>query len=150
MKEFNMATLTAGVHKAREIKGLNIALWITQTALIVAFGMTGVMKTFVPMEELSKSVAWTADVPMLMVRFIGVCEILGALGLFLPTVFKILPGYLTPLASMGLMAIMVLAIGFHGMRGETAMTLPINILLGSAALFVAWGRYKMYPVHPKT
>ena len=145
-----MATLTAGIHNAKEVRGLNIALWIAQIALIGVFGMTGVMKAFFPIAELSKSIAWTGEVPVFMVRFIGICEMAGALGLILPAMMKVLPGYLTPMASIGLFAVMFLAIGFHAMRGETAMTLPINLILGSVALFVAWGRYRMYPIHPHT
>jgi putative oxidoreductase len=47
-----------------------------------------------------------------LVRFIGVCEIAGALGLILPAAFKILPR-LTAFAATGLLAIMVLAVPFH-------------------------------------
>jgi uncharacterized membrane protein YqjE len=72
----------------------------------------------------------------------------GALGLILPPMIKALPGYLTPLAAMGLMTIMILAMGFHTYRAEY-MTLSINIVLGLTALFVAWGRFKKYPVHPR-
>jgi uncharacterized membrane protein YphA (DoxX/SURF4 family) len=142
-----MATLAQGVHKMREIKGLYIAIWVAQICLIGVFGMTGYAKTFQPVSELSQSIAWVADVPEGLVRFIGICELAGALGLVLPSIIRFLPGYLTPLASMGLMTIMVLAMGFHTMRGEIS-TLPINIVLGGAALFVAWGRYRKYPIHP--
>jgi len=86
-----MATITAGVHKMREIHGLNVALWTAQVMLIGVFGMTGVMKTFVPISELSQSIAWTGDAPSIMVRFIGICEIAGVLGLILPSVMKPYP-----------------------------------------------------------
>jgi uncharacterized membrane protein YphA (DoxX/SURF4 family) len=145
-----MTTLTASIHKIREWHGLEIALWVAQIALLGVFAMAGVMKTFTPIAELSKSIAWTAEVPVAMVRFIGICEIAGALGLILPAAFKFLPGYLTPMASLGLLTIMTLAVGFHGMRGETAMTLPVNIILGAIALFVAWGRFFKFPIHPHT
>jgi uncharacterized membrane protein YphA (DoxX/SURF4 family) len=144
-----MTTLTAGVHKIREIHGLNVALWTAQVILIGVFGMTGVMKTFVPISELAQSIAWTGDVPVAMVRFIGICEIAGVLGLILPPVMKALPGYLTPAAAIGLMLVMLSAMGFHTVREEMG-PLPLNLVLGSIAAFLAWGRFTKYPTHPHT
>jgi uncharacterized membrane protein YphA (DoxX/SURF4 family) len=144
-----MATLAHGAHDMKEINALNIAIWVGEVFLMGVFGYTGYMKLFMPISDLSMSIAWTGDVPAMLVRFIGFCEIAGALGLILPPVIKFLPGILTPMASMGLMTIMLFAMGFHTMRGEMG-ALPINIVLGSVAAFVAWGRYKKFPVHPKT
>jgi uncharacterized membrane protein YphA (DoxX/SURF4 family) len=148
-KEFFMATLAHGAHDMKEMSALNIAIWVGEVILMGVFGYTGYMKTFMPISDLSMSMAWTGEVPATLVRFIGICEMAGALGLILPPVIKFLPGILTPMASMGLMTIMLLAMGFHSMRGEM-QALPINIVLGSIALFVSWGRYKKNPVHPKT
>jgi len=144
-----MATLAHGAHDMKEMSALNIAIWIGEVILMGIFGYTGYMKTFMPISELSMTIPWTGDVPMAMVRLIGICEIAGALGLILPPVIKFLPGILTPMASMGLMTIMLFAMIFHSMRGEM-QALPINVVLGGIALFVSWGRYKKFPVHPKT
>jgi hypothetical protein len=43
---------------------------------------------------------------------------------------------------------MVLAAGFHLMRAEN-QALPITVIIGALALFVAWGRYKKLPIQPK-
>ena len=75
-----------------------------------------------------------------MVRFIGISEFLGAIGLILPAATKIKPS-LTPLAALGLLTIMILAMAFHLSRGEVQAT-PVNIVLGGLAAFVAWGRTK--------
>jgi len=136
-----MATLAHGAHDMKEMSALNIAIWIGEVILMGIFGYTGYMKTFMPISELSMTIPWTGDVPMAMVRLIGICEIAGALGLILPPVIKFLPGILTPMASMGLMTIMLFAMIFHSMRGEM-QALPINVVLGGIALFVSWGRYK--------
>jgi hypothetical protein len=82
--------------------------------------------------------------PLAVVRFIGVSELLGAMGLILPAATKIKP-FLTPLAALGLLTIMILAMAFHLSRGEVQAT-PINIVLGGLAAFVAWGRTKKVPV----
>jgi len=48
--------------------------------------------------------------------------------------------WLTPLAAAGLSLVQILAIGFHGRRGETARSLPINLILLALSLFVLWAR----------
>ena len=68
----------------------------------------------------------------------------GAIGLILPAATKIKPT-LTPLAALGLLTIMILAMAFHLSRGE-AQALPINMVLGGLAAFVAWGRTKKAPI----
>jgi putative oxidoreductase len=82
-----------------------------------------------------------------LIRFIGVSELLGGLGLILPAASRIRPG-LTPLAALGLTIIMVLALGYHVSRGEMS-ALPIVGALGGLTAFVAWGRAKKAPIAPR-
>ena len=118
---------------------MHILLWVVQVLLACAFGMAGVMKSTQPIDALVQGgMAWAAEMPVAMVRFIGISELLGALGLILPAATKIKPS-LTPLAALGLLTIMILAMAFHLSRGE-AQALPINMVLGGLAAFVAWGR----------
>jgi putative oxidoreductase len=128
-------------------KGLNIGLWVAQVLLALAFGMAGAMKAMTPLEELAKSLPWVTDLPRL-VRFIGVAEFSGALGMILPSALRIKP-VLTPLAGAGLVVIMCLAVLFHLSRGEAAVT-PVNLVLGALAAFVAWGRYTRAPIAPRS
>jgi uncharacterized membrane protein YphA (DoxX/SURF4 family) len=124
---------------------MHILLWTVQVLLAVAFGMAGLMKSTQPIDALVQAgMAWTAEVPFLMVRFIGVSELLGAIGLILPAATKVKP-QLTPLAALGLLTIMILAMAFHLSRGE-AQALPINMILGGLAAFVAWGRTTTAPL----
>jgi putative oxidoreductase len=124
---------------------MHILLWIVQVLLACAFGMAGVMKSTQPVEALVQGgMAWAGQMPLAMVRFIGVSELLGAIGLILPAATKIKP-ILTPLAALGLLTIMILAMAFHLSRGEVQAT-PINIVLGGLAAFVAWGRTKKAPI----
>ena len=126
---------------------MNIALWIVQALLAVAFGMAGGMKTFVPLEEIAKNLPWVLEYPPAFTRFIGVSELAGAVGLVLPSVTRIQPR-LTVLAAYGLAVVMALAMGFHAMRGEF-LALPPNLVLMSMALFVAWGRTAKAPIEAK-
>lgn len=82
-------------------KALHITLWIAQVILAAMFLMSGFMKLSQPIDQLSKMLPWAAQVPEALVRFIGVAEILGAVGLILPSLLRIQPK-LTPIAAVGL------------------------------------------------
>ena len=118
---------------------LDFWVWVASALLALAYGMAGVMKAFRPIPDLAKMMVWPGDVPVPMVRFVGVVEIAGALGVILPVLTGIL-SWLTPLAAAGLSLIQIFAIGFHGRRGETAKSLPINLILLALSLFVLWAR----------
>lgn len=126
-------------------KGWHIALWVLQVILALAFGMAGFMKLTAPIAELAKQMPWTTEVPAGLVRFIGGAELAGALGLIVPMLTRIRPS-LTGLAASGLTLVMVLAAGFHLIRGEVTMIAP-SLVLGALACLVAWGRAKKAPVY---
>ena len=129
-------------------RGLGVALWVAQLLLFLAFAASGVMKLTMPIPELSQQAPWVADVPVALVRFIGLAELAGALGVLLPALTRVRPG-LTPLAAAGLATVMLLAIGFHAMRGDDAIAFVITGILGALALFVAWGRSRRAPITPR-
>ena len=126
---------------------MKVVLWILQVVLAVAFLAAGAMKLTQPLAMLAVSLPWTADVPGALVRFIGVAEVLGGLGLVLPAATRILPR-LTPIAAAALAIDMVLATLFHLVRGE-AMMAPITLLLVALLAFVAWGRTTRAPIAPR-
>jgi len=116
-------------------KSSRIALWVVQGLLAALFLFAGGFKLATPAAELARM---TAPLSAGFIKFIGVCEVLGALGLVLPGLFRIRPG-LTPLAAAGLVVIMV------GAVIVTAITqsLPAAIfplLVGVLAAVVAVGR----------
>jgi hypothetical protein len=84
------------------------------------------------------------DVPAPFVRFIGVAEILGAIGLILPALTGILP-WLTVAAAIGLAIVMASAIIFHLMRGE-ANHIAVNVVFLALLLFVVYGRLALAPL----
>ncbi len=124
-------------------RALNISLWIAQILLALLFGFAGSMKATKPIDELALNMPWVLVVPGL-VRFIGVSEFLGALGLVLPSVTRVQPK-LTPIAAAALVLVMVLAAGFHALRGEWSAIVG-NVILGGIAAFVAWGRIRKAPI----
>ena len=131
-------------NQQKSSKALHISLWIAQVILAAMFLMAGLMKLTQPIEELAKMLPWALDVPEALVRFIGISETLGGLGLILPALLRIKPNF-TPLAALGIATVMVLATIFHITRGETAMIgMPLFLALLSA--FIAWGRFKKAPI----
>src|SRR3989339_1309178 len=94
------------------------ALWIVQGLLALIFLFAGGMKLVLPLEELTGPM----PLPGLFMRFIGVAEVLGAIGLILPGLLRIRPG-LAPLAAAGLVIIMIGATVTTLAGGDVAMAL---------------------------
>ena len=120
-------------------RSLNAVLWIAQALLALLYLFTGGMKLIMPIEEMTRDV----PLPGAFLRFIGVAEVLGALGLVLPWLLGIRPG-LTPLAAAGLAIIMV------GATVITIATMGVGIALiplttGLLVAFVAYGRWRPTP-----
>jgi len=139
-----MTTLETSAQRSG--KGLHIALWVVQVLLFLAFAMAGGMKLFNP--AAAAMAKQQSGMPYALTYFIGVCEVLGALGVILPAATRTAPK-LTGFAGVGLLTIMVLAFGFHLSRGELSHTPPV-IVLGAMAAFVAWGRLKAAPIAPRS
>ena len=111
------------------------------------FLMAGFMKSTTPIDQLAVDVPWAKDVPEWLVRFIGISEFLGAVGLLPPSILRIKPK-LTPMAAVGLVTVMVLAIIFHISRSEFP-AIGFNLGLGAIAAFIARGRFTKVPILPK-
>ena len=122
---------------------MNIALWIAQGLLAAIFLFAGGMKLVLPVEEMTKQL----PLPGLFLRFIAVCEVLGAIGVILPWLLGIRPG-LTPLAAAGLVPIMIGATVFTLATSEAPLAL-IPLVLGLLAAFVAYGRWRLAPIRPR-
>jgi hypothetical protein len=115
------------------------ALWIVQALLALVFLFAGGMKLVLPLEQLTGPIS----IPGPFLRFIGVAEVLGALGLILPGLLRIRPG-LTPLAAVGLVIIMIGATALTLAAGELGAAL-ISLVVGLLAAFVAYGRWRLAP-----
>jgi putative oxidoreductase len=129
-------------------KAINIALWVVQGLLAAMFIMAGAMKASQPIEAMAESLPWVTSTPIGLVRFIGISELLGGIGLLLPSLLRIKP-FLTVWAAIGLALVMLLAAVFHGSRAEFPL-IGMNVILMAMALFVAWGRSSKAPIFPKS
>ncbi|MGH8527818.1 MAG: DoxX family protein [Gammaproteobacteria bacterium] len=123
---------------------MTYVLWIIQALLALLFLFSGGTKLVLPLEVLA-SMGSPNQIPLpgLFVRFIGVCEVLGAIGLILPWLLGIRPG-LTPLAAAGLVIIMIGATVLTLVGGEVAPAL-IPLVVGLLSAFVAYGRWRLAP-----
>jgi len=128
-------------------KGMNIGLWISQVVLGGMFIMAGLMKAGQSAEALAEVLPWVTATPIALVKFIGISELLGGLGLILPSLLRILPS-LTVLAAGGLVIVMVFAAIFHATRGEFS-AIGMNVVLAVLAAFIYWGRSKKALIHAK-
>ena len=128
----------------RNTKRINSLLWTAQVLLALVFLFAGGMKLVMPIEMLKGPVA----LPGAFLRFIGICETLGAIGLILPSVLRIKPG-LTPLAASGLIVIMIGATVVTLIGGMVGPAL-VPVVIGSLATFVANGRWRVAPIHPRS
>ena len=117
------------------------ALWIVQGLLALLFLFAGGVKLVMPIEEMTKQMP--VPLPGFFLRFIGVAEVLGAIGLILPGLLRIRPG-LTPLAAAGLVIIMLGATVMTLASGDVASAL-IPLAVGLLAAFVAYGRWRRAP-----
>jgi uncharacterized membrane protein len=123
---------------------MNVAVWVLQILLALAFLLAGVTKVSQPRQKLAASMGWVEDFSDTGVRTIGVLEILGGVGLLLPAVTGVAT-LLVPLAAVGLGLLMVLAAATHRRRGELPM-IGINAVLLLLAVVVAWARFASYPL----
>jgi DoxX-like family len=118
---------------------MTYALWIVQGLLALLFLFAGGMKLVLPLEELTGPM----PLPGWFVRFIGVAEVLGAIGLILPGLLRLRLG-LTPLAAAGLVLIMSGATVLTLAGGDIVMAL-IPLMVGLLSAFVAYGRWRLAP-----
>ena len=121
---------------------MSYALWAVQGLLALLFLWAGGIKLILPLEQLTGPI----PLPGWLVRFIGVAEVLGALGLILPGLLGIRPG-LTPLAAVGLVVIMIGATAITLAGGDVGAAL-ISLVVGLLAAVVAYGRWRLAPSAP--
>ena len=123
---------------------MNIALWVVQGLLALLFLMSGSIKAFTPLATMRKKMTWANDFPAAFVRFLGLAELLGAIGLIAPAVTGI-QSWLTLAAALGLVMVMVSASVFHASRREY-QHLGIPLVLLGLSVFVVLGRGVLVPL----
>ena len=122
-------------------KTMHILLWVLQVLLSATLIWAAFAKLFQPIEQLKVMWPWTGEVSPTVVKLMGIIDLLGALGLLLPSLFRFKP-VLTPVAAIGIVLLMVSASVFHISRGETSQ-IGFNIVFGLLAAVVVYGRFKI-------
>ena len=122
---------------------MNIVLWIVQVLVAIMFLMVGFMKAFQSLDTLAKSFKWVPSFPPAFVRFLGICEILGAIGILLPPLIHILP-WLAIAAAVGFIVAAGGGAVVHILRGEYSV-IGVNIILIILCIFVIYGRVVLVP-----
>jgi uncharacterized membrane protein YphA (DoxX/SURF4 family) len=123
---------------------MNVALWVLQGLLAVVYLLHGWLMLSPPANMVAQM---NAAFPRAFQVFLGVAEVLAAIGLTLPGITRIQPR-LVPLAAAGLMIVMVGATVLHLKRGEYSSAATTAVLL-VALTFVAYMRWKVKPISPR-
>jgi len=118
---------------------MNKALWVVQVLLALLFLLAGVLKLITPLEPIAQQM----HMSVWFLRFVSVCEVLGAVGLILPRLLRT-QSWLTPLAAALLVVIMIGAtvVMFHVKTGSGA---ALPAITGLLCAFVAYGRWRVVP-----
>jgi uncharacterized membrane protein YphA (DoxX/SURF4 family) len=124
-------------------KRINIAIWTVQVVLAALFLFAGGFKLVAPIAEMTKQM----PLPGAFLRFLGVVEVAGALGLILPSLLRIRP-YLTPLAAGGLVIVMSGATGISISGGKLAPA-ALPFVVGLLAGLVLYVRTRVAPISAK-
>ena len=119
--------------------GLNIGLWIVQVSLLGIYAAYGVYKAFFT-EKAKEKMAWTNGRSDNFIRFVGVAELLGAVGVVLPMLTGIMP-WLTLIAAIGLTLVQGFAIFTEHMPKKEYKFLPLNLYFAGMSIFVVIGRW---------
>ena len=120
---------------------MNRLLWVVQVLLALAFMAHGIMMIAPPPDIAMKM---NEFLPRWFQLFLGIAEVLAAVGLTVPGVTRIRPA-LVPAAAAGVMIVMVCATVLHTARGEYSSAASTVVLL-LLATFVAHGRWKRLPI----
>lgn len=122
---------------------MNVALWICQGVLALAFAGAGLMKLSFDGKTLAdKGMGFASEVSPAFLKFLGAAEVAGAIGVVVPALVHIAP-ILVPVAAACLAVVMVGAIGVHVQRREWS-GLAAPVVLFATAVFVAWERFGLY------
>ncbi len=126
---------------------LNFTLWVLQVLVAAPMLLGGILKLGQPVYKLAASYPWMGQVAPAFLRFIGLVDLSGGLGLLLPSLLRLRP-IISAWAAAGVVVLMTCATVFHISRGE-AGGIGLNIVLALLAAIVAWGRFRKAPLRSK-
>ena len=123
---------------------MNILLWVVQALLAAAFFAHGMLFLTPPAEMVEQM---NASLPRWFQLFLGVAEVLAAIGITLPGATRILPGLVSS-AAVGIMIVMISATIWHVQRNEISSAVVTLVLLAMAS-FVAYMRWRVAPIRAR-
>ncbi len=123
---------------------MNIGLWILQVLLAAAFLAHGWLFLSPPSEVAEQM---NAFLPRWFQLFLGVAEVLAAVGLTLPGITRIAP-FLIVWAAIGVMVVTISATVLHLARGEYSSAAITAVLFAMSAA-VAYMRHRVLPIQPR-
>jgi len=122
--------------------GLNIGLWIVQVSLLGIYGAYGIYKTFFT-EKAKEKMPWTKGRSDNFIRFVGIAELLGAVGVVLPMLTGIFP-WITVIGAGGLTVLQGFAIFTEHLPKKEYKLLPLNLYFAAMSVFVTVGRWSLF------
>jgi uncharacterized membrane protein YphA (DoxX/SURF4 family) len=125
----------------------NVFSWVLQGILALVFLFHGILYVAAPAkmtQPMREQGSWPPKISVRFRTFIGVAELLAAVGLILPGLLHILV-FLTPLASLGLAIVMTGAIVYH-VKFRELTALPVVLLLLILAGLVSIIRWWVTPL----
>jgi uncharacterized membrane protein YphA (DoxX/SURF4 family) len=135
------------IYKRRQIVAWrNTLLWVLQWMFGVYFIAVGILHFIVP-DGLPALMEWMYELNDTLHIVVGVAEILGGLGLILPSLTRIRPE-LTVYAAAGLVLVMIGGVVFHATRSE-GVSIANNLFLAALVAFIGYGRWKLHPIEPR-
>lgn len=123
---------------------LHFSMWAAQALLASFFAAMACLKLLLQPARLVEVMAWSASVPLGLVRALGVCELLAAIAIAAPAVTRA-PQRVVGWSATFFAALMASAAIVHIARGEPRMVV-VNVLVLALATFVAWGRLTHDPL----
>jgi len=121
---------------------MEIGLWIVQVSLLGIYGAYGIYKTFFTARAKEK-MSWAKDRTENFIRFVGIAELLGAIGVVFPMLLGVLP-WLTVFAAIGLTLIRIFAIFTEHKPKKEYRVLPLNLYFMTMSIFVLIGRWSLF------
>jgi len=121
---------------------MNTLLWVLQGLLALVFLVTG-MRKLLRTDAQTRALPWVRNTPVVVVRVIGVLELLGAIGVVLPAL-TVIWSWLTPVAAVGLVGLM-LGAAWVNLRAKLYPPIAVNAVLLILAVVLAYGRLFVVP-----
>jgi uncharacterized membrane protein len=117
-------------------KVILIAVWIAKIILAISFIWGASLKLFLSVEKLSAMWPWTTEVPVAVVKFTGIIDLLGGIGIIAPVILSLNPK-ITQITAFAIIVLMICGSVFHICRGE-ASQIGINVFFAFLASFIVW------------